>query len=146
MFTASASPSMFSRAQAFTQAYRSVGVETGVGAATPHQLVAMLYDGLLDSLARARGALRAGRVDVKAAELTRAVRIVDEGLKAALSPAGGELSQRLGELYAYLSLRLTQANLRNDEATIEECVRLVEPLQDAWNAIRPQVDLPGSAR
>jgi hypothetical protein len=47
------------RAHAFTQAYRSVGVETGVGAATPHQLVAMLYDGLLDSLARARGALRA---------------------------------------------------------------------------------------
>ena len=145
MFTATAS-TMLPRAQAFTQAYRSVGVETGVGAASPHQLVAMLYDGLLDSLARARGALRAGRIEVKAAELTRAVRIVDEGLKAALSPAGGELSRQLGELYGYLSLRLTQANLRNDEALIEECVRLVEPLQDAWSAIRPQVDVTGSAR
>jgi flagellar protein FliS len=145
MFTATAS-TMLPRAHAFTQAYRSVGVETGVGAASPHRLVAMLYDGLLDSLARARGALRDGRVEVKAAELTRAVRIVDEGLKAALSPAGGELSQRLGELYAYLSLRLTQANLRNDEALIDECARLVEPLQDAWSAIRPQVDVTGSAR
>ena len=138
MFNAPASP-LLSRANAFTQAYRSVGVETGVGAATPHQLVAMLYDGLLDSLARARGALRAGRVDVKAAELTRAVRIVDEGLKAALSPAGGALSQQLGELYAYVSLRLTQANLRNDAKLLEECRALIEPLQSAWVSIGPQV-------
>ena len=52
MFNAPGSP-MLPRAHAFTQAYRSVGVETGVGAATPHQLVAMRYDGLLDSLAAA---------------------------------------------------------------------------------------------
>jgi len=58
MFNAPASPTL-PRAHAFTQAYRNVGVETGVGAATPHQLVAMLYDGLLDSLARARSAPRA---------------------------------------------------------------------------------------
>ena len=98
--------------------------------------------GLLDTLARARGALREGQIERKAAELTRAVRIVDEGLKAALNPAGGELTRQLDGLYGYLSVRLTQANLRNDEAAIAECVALIEPLNEAWTAIRPQVDGP----
>ncbi|WP_423285545.1 flagellar export chaperone FliS [Caldimonas sp. KR1-144] len=144
MQTASPSAFMASRsALAFASTYRSVGVETGIGGATPHQLVAMLYTGLLDTLAEARGAMRAGQVQAKGNALTRAVRIVDEGLKAALSPAGGELSQNLDALYGYISVRLTQANLRNDEAAIDECVRLIEPLREAWASIRPQADAAG---
>jgi flagellar secretion chaperone FliS len=144
MQTATASAFMASRsALAFAGAYRNVGVETGVGGATPHKLVAMLYDGLLERLAEARGAMRAGQVEVKGNALTRAVRIVDEGLKSALSPAGGELSSNLDALYGYISVRLTHANLRNDEAAIDECVQLIEPLRDAWNSIRPQADAQG---
>lgn len=144
MQTAFAPASMASRsAMSFAGAYRSVGVETGVGAASPHKLVAMLYDGLLDTLAEARGAMRAGQIQAKGNALTRAVRIVDEGLKAALSPAGGELAGNLDALYGYISVRLTQANLRNDESAIDECVQLIEPLRDAWNSIRPQADAVG---
>jgi flagellar protein FliS len=139
MFTARA-PYANPRSQMHSMAYARVGVETGVNGASPHQLVAMLYAGLLDTLARARGALREGDLGRKATEISRAVRIVDEGLKASLNPAGGDLTVRLNELYGYLALRLTQANLRSDEALIEECVRLIEPLRDAWTSIRPQVD------
>ncbi len=145
MFAGTAAP-MTSRSQAYSHAYRQVGVQTGVDGASPHQLVAMLYDGLLETLALARAALRQGDIARKGSELTRAVRIVDEGLKSALSPAGGELARQLGELYAYLGLRLTQANLRNDESAIEECVRLIEPLRDAWTTIRPQVDASAARR
>jgi flagellar protein FliS len=68
----------------------------------------------------------------------RAVRIVEEGLRSALNvPAGGELARNLQELYAYLTTRITLANLRNDEAMLEECTRLVEPLRDAWRSIAP---------
>ncbi len=145
MFAATAAP-MTSRSQASSHAYRQVGVQTGIDGASPHQLVAMLYDGLLETLALARAALRQGDIARKGSELTRAVRIIDEGLKSALSPAGGELTGHLGELYAYLGLRLTQANLRNDESAIEECVRLIEPLREAWAAIRPQVDAAAARR
>jgi len=149
MYTGSSPFMNTTRSPAFghaSRAYARVGVETGVDGASAHQLVAMLYDGLLDSLACARGALREGQIDRKCAELTRAVRIVDEGLKAALSPAGGDLARHLNELYTYLSLRLTQANLRNDEALIAECVTLIEPLRSAWSDIRPQVDRPAGVR
>jgi len=139
MYAASAPTPARHRANlGYANAYVTVGVHTGIDSATPHHLVAMLYEGLLDSLARARGALQRGQIEVKASELSRAQRIVEEGLKAALNPAAGELSQQLESLYAYLSLRVTQANLRNDEAAIDECRRLIEPLQQAWLAIAPQ--------
>jgi flagellar protein FliS len=119
--------------------YRQVGVETGVKSAGPHQLVLMLYDGLLESIAQARGALREQKIDVKARAVTRAVRIVDEGLKPALSPAGGDLSANLSDLYTYVSMRLMQGHARNDDAALDECRRLVVPLRDAWAAIGDRI-------
>lgn len=119
--------------------YREVGVASALGGASPHRLVAMLFDGLLESIAQARGALAAGDVARKGSEIGRAVRIVDEGLKGALNASGGgALAADLDELYRYVSLRLTQANLRNDDAALRECQALVQPLADAWTAIAPQ--------
>jgi len=133
---APASPSSH-RASASAGAYRQVGVETGVAAASPHQLVAMLFDGFNDALAQARAALAARNIEAKCKAISRAVRIVDEGLKANLDPAGGELSANLGALYAYVALRLTEANLRNDVATLDECLHLMAPVRSAWLAIQP---------
>lgn len=120
-------------------AYKQVGVETRVGGASPHQLVAMLFDGLVESLAQATGAIQAGKVDVKGKAIGRAVRIVEEGLKAGLNlEAGGELAADLQDLYRYLVLRLTHANLHNDQAAIDECKRLISPIRDAWTSIAPR--------
>jgi flagellar protein FliS len=116
--------------------YQQVGVETGVSSATPHQLVAMLFEGYMEALAQARGALRSGDYTLKGRAIGRAVRIVEEGLRAGLDlKGGGSLARDLHDLYGYLSLRLTMANLRSDEAALDECQRLVKPLQEAWTAI-----------
>ena len=140
MFATSApihSPSAFTNV---TNAYRQVGVQTGVGNASPHQLVQMLLDACQDSLAQARGAIAAGDVQAKGRAIGRAARIVEEGLKACLNlDAGGRLAADLNALYAYIGVRLTQANLGNDVATLEECGRLLEPVRSAWAAIGPQV-------
>jgi flagellar protein FliS len=117
-------------------AYQQVHVTTGVDGASPHRLVQMLFEGLLDSLARARGAIAHGNIVVKGEELGRAVRIVEEGLKAGLNvQEGGRLAQDLHDLYAYVTVRLTYANLHNDEAAIAECARLIEPIATAWDEI-----------
>ncbi len=122
------------------QLYSQVGVETRVSGATPHQLVALLFDGYLECLAKARGAMRAGNREAKAQALGRAVRIVEEGLRAGLDlQAGGPLARDLDDLYTYLTMRLTLANVRGDESLLEECQRLVTPLRDAWMAIAPKV-------
>jgi flagellar secretion chaperone FliS len=135
--TAMSSP--FGRAGTMANAYRQVGVETGVEAASPHRLIEMLFDGYMESLHTARGAMRSGQVEAKGRAIARAARIVEEGLKSALNVnEGGQLAQDLRALYDYLTMRLTQANLRNDEKLLDECQRLVEPLRDAWREIGKQ--------
>ncbi len=127
-----------SRAALRSDLYQQVGVETRLLGASPHQLVAMLFDGFVEAVAQARGALAQKDLATKGRAIGRAVRIIDEGLRAGLDlQAGGTLARDLHELYGYLTLRLTVANLRNDDAALEECLRLIRPLQEAWQAIGP---------
>lgn len=133
------SPMPQRNAFAVSGAYRSIGVETGVSTANPHKLIALLFDGVQESMAQARGALRDRQVQAKGRAIGRAVRIVEEGLKGGLDlTAGGELARNLHDLYAYLTLRLTQANLNSDDAALAECQRLIEPIANAWAAIEPR--------
>jgi flagellar secretion chaperone FliS len=115
--------------------YAKVGLETDVQAASPHRLVAMLFDGVFDAMAQATQAIQAGNIELKGRSLTRAVRILDEGLRAGLDLSAGQLATDLRELYGYVCMRLTQANLRSDLAAIDECQRLLTPVREAWAGI-----------
>ncbi|MDN3919777.1 flagellar export chaperone FliS [Roseateles violae] len=119
--------------------YHQTSVQTGLEAASPHQLVVMLFDGLVDAIAQARGAIAADNVELKCRAIGRALRIVDEGLKGALDmKAGGDLAADLSALYSFVIQRLTDANLHSDEAALEECKRVITPIREAWLAIAPQ--------
>lgn len=143
MYGNSASP-FASRTQRATM-YSKVGLETDVQGATPHRLVALLFNGVFDAMSQAQGAIASGNTDLKNRALGRAVRILDEGLKAALNMQAGQLATDLNELYAYLCMRLTQANLHSDVAAIVECQRLLTPVRDAWNQIGDTIDQPRAA-
>jgi flagellar protein FliS len=137
----SAPTSAFGRPQNFASAYSRVGVETGVNMASAHRLIEMLFDGFIDSIAQARGAMRARQIEPKGRAIMRAARIIEEGLKAGLNmEEGGKLAEDLSALYAYVAVRLTYANLKNDESALEECHRLINPLCEAWASIGPQVE------
>lgn len=136
----SAMSTPFNRPQHFANAYRQIGVETGVSSASPHQLVLMLYDGFLESVGRARAAMAGGVIDLKCAQIGRAVRILEEGLIAGLDlESGGEIAQNLRNLYSYAVIQLTRGNLRNDPTLLDEVERLIRPLRDAWAAIGANV-------
>ena len=137
MFATSAAPRTAFAHHA--SAYRQVGVETGISSASPHQLVLMLFDAYVDSLAQARGAMRAGQIELKCRSIGRAIRIVSEGLRTGLNLRdGGELAADLNDLYGYIGQRLTHANAHSDEAALDECLRLIQPLRQAWAAIAPR--------
>ena len=126
---------------AHANAYRQIGVQTGVEAASPHRLVAMLFDGFVENVLRAKAAIAQGQIEQRGQAIGRAMRIVDEGLKASLDlKAGGTLARDLADIYAYVTLRLTQANLHNDVAALDECQAVMQPLRQAWDSIAPQVD------
>lgn len=124
------------------RAYSKVAVESGVESRDPHGLVLMLYDGAIEAIRQASHHLAAKRVPEKCGAIGKALRIVEEGLRASVdSSAGGALAAQLISLYEYMAMRLLQANLRNDAAALGEVIKLLEELRGAWVQIRT----PGSA-
>ena len=139
MFSPQMSPAALG---AGAQAYRTLQVETQItGGASPHRLIAMLYDGFFEALTLGRAAMRNRDIEAKNKHLAKAVRIVEEGLRASLNKVeGGRLARDLDELYGYVAIRVTRANLRNDEAGLDECAKLMQPLREAWASIRAAVE------
>jgi flagellar protein FliS len=128
-----ANPFRSSTASNVSTMYRQVGVASAVDHASPHHLVTMLYDGLLEAIAEARSAIAQGDIEAKGRAIGRAVRIAEEGLRGGLDrQRGGELAQNLDALYQYIVQQLTKANLHSDTAALAECHHLVKPVRDAW--------------
>ncbi|EGL72697.1 flagellar export chaperone FliS [Cronobacter sakazakii] len=124
------------------QAYQQVGLESAVMSASPHQLVVMLFDGALSALVRARLFIEQGDTVAKGQALTKAINIIDNGLKAGLNmDIGGDLPRNLASLYEYMVRRLLHANLRNDVDAINEVETLMTNIADAWKQIGPGTTL-----
>ena len=130
---------MFAPFKHQANAYSNIHVETGVHTADPHQLVSMLLDGALTAIASGVSALERGDIGAKCGSVSKAVSIIDEGLRAALDMnGGGQVAITLHDLYSCILLRLTQANAGNDAAILRECSQLLTPMRDAWASIKPQ--------
>jgi flagellar protein FliS len=130
-------PAMFTPVSArAASAYKRVGAQTSIEGASPHQVICLLFEALVLSLHSARGAMARGDLELKGQAIGKAVRILEEGLKAALDvESGGELAENLRGVYNYSILRLTTANLKNDMTLIEEVTQLILPVFDAWKSI-----------
>jgi flagellar protein FliS len=114
-------------------------VETGVGAADPHRLVLMLFDGALQCLSEAQGHLRRRDAAAKGQALSRAIQIIEEGLAASVDEsAGGALAAQLKDLYAYIARRIVRANRANDAGVLAEAAKLLAELRGAWQDIAPR--------
>jgi len=125
--------------------YARIELETGVAAANPHRLILMLFDGAIAATTDAAAKLSEQRIADKGQAVSRAIRIIEEGLKASLDlESGGEIAGSLSEMYDYMSRRLLLASLRNDRAGLDEVARLLGELRGAWVDIgaRPPPQAP----
>ncbi|ANJ67141.1 flagellar export chaperone FliS [Halothiobacillus diazotrophicus] len=126
-------------ANAYAQNYRQIDLAAEVEQATPHRLVAMLFEGFLAHVAKAKYATEAGQYELKARNVDFAMNIL-VGLKGGLNKeASPELGERLYELYDYCERRLLDASARRDLAGFDEVDGLIRQIKEAWDAIEPQV-------
>jgi flagellar protein FliS len=122
--------------------YAAVQVTTGVATADSAQLILMLFDGFLESLAFARGHIQRNNIEAKSKALTKAGRIV-LGLQSALDfDKGNQLAQNLDELYSYITRRLLHINANDDLQALEEVHGLMSDIREAWTTL-PGVRSPG---
>lgn len=119
-----------------TQAYAKIEVESAVMSASQQQLVIMLFDGALSALVRARLFPADGNIPAKGLALSKAINIIENGLKVGLVENNGdELTQNLIALYAYMVRRLLHANVNNDASAIEEVENLLRNIADGWKEV-----------
>lgn len=113
-------------------AYQSAANYGRVAAASRHGLIAMLFEGAVERIARARGCIDNRDYVGKAQLLNRAVAIIDE-LRASLDlDKGGELASNLYNLYEYMCRQLLQATVDNDTRKLDEVLTLLNQIRSAW--------------
>ena len=127
---------MYTNSRSSAHAYASVGLETGVIAASPHQLIIMLYEGAELAVRMAIKHMKEGDIAKKSTAISKASSIVMEGLRSALDlKQGGDIAKHLDELYAYMNQRLMLAHINNQVAPLEEVLGLLRELHSAWKQI-----------
>lgn len=138
---------MFPNSQSGASAYAKVGVTTAAMGASPHKVIALLYEAARRSIAQARMHLQMGNVAGRGEAISKAMRIIEGGLQAALNmEAGGEIAQRLNALYNYITRRLLEANIQKSEAMLIEVDGLLATLEKAWLSIAAEAERMTSAQ
>lgn len=113
--------------------YRANSVLT----ASPGQLVLMLYDGALRSLALTREAFGRptedmARIAIINQQLLKAQAIITELQGTLNHDAGGEFSRQMESLYEYYNRRLIEANLRKQVEPVIQVERLLTEVRNGW--------------
>lgn len=122
-------------ASGLMKGYGKPGLGGLVEDATPHRLIQMLMTGVLDRIATARGFMERGAIAQKGAQISWAISII-EGLRVSLDKSvGGEIAENLDRLYDYMVLRLTEANMKNEPAYLDEVSDLLRQIKSAWDEI-----------
>ena len=103
-----------------------------VVSADPMELVCLLYQHALGAVQDARRHLKGGDIAARGKAISKAVGILGELTSSLDHNAGGTISTNLEQLYAYMSLRLTEANIRKQDAPLAEVESLLNTLNQAW--------------
>lgn len=115
--------------------YRNVQITTS----SPGTLLLMLYDGLMRFLGEAATAMRAGDRARAGERISKAHAILDELNVTLKSDAAPELVDRLRGIYMFCMSHLVMANCEQDANRIDEVLRILKPLREAWQAAHEQV-------
>jgi flagellar secretion chaperone FliS len=113
--------------------YRTTTAYGAAAAGDRVQLISRLMAGAVDRIVTARGHMIRREMGPKGENITRAVSMI-EGLRVSLDhEKGGEISRNLESLYDYMVRRLTQGNLENSTALLDEVTELLTEIRSGWD-------------
>ena len=117
------------------KAYNQVNIDSTLMAADPHQVILMMYDGLLESIAKVKGAIERKDLATKSQMITKAVNILSALDNALDADAEPKISATFSSLYQYCIQRLNDTNITLEVEALDEVTNLLKPIRDAWREI-----------
>ncbi|MBD3585354.1 flagellar export chaperone FliS [Salinimonas sp. HHU 13199] len=120
-------------------AYKKGNVKQDISAADPHRLTLLLFQGALDRIAYAKGAIERNDFEAKSENISKAVSILIYLRDTLDVEVGGEIAENMYALYTYMIEKVNEALLSNNIGPLEETYALLEPIRTAWVQI-PEAD------
>ncbi len=122
-------------ANAALKSYTNVHYEGQVAGASPQRLIQMLYEGVLERIAQAKGAMQQKNFELKGKKVSDAINIV-MALRDSLNfEQGGEIAYNLDALYDYIARTLWQAHAKNNLKQLDEVSGLIDEVYSAWKQL-----------
>ncbi|MCX7679926.1 MAG: flagellar export chaperone FliS [Spirochaetes bacterium] len=110
--------------------------KTEINTANQGTLIVMMYDGAIKFLNIARDHMASPKTyDVANTNIIKAQDIITELLLSLNLDEKNEIAHNLFSLYMYFKKRLLEANIKKDPAIIDEVVRYLKELREAWSKI-----------
>lgn len=126
---------MYGNRQEFS-GYGEADLAIRTAAATPHQLVIMLFNGLMDELVRAKGHINSLRYERKATSISKCIDILNALTSALDYERGGELALQLAGLYDYCVYRLYDASNSMSIEQIAEVEAILGNIREGWEGMQ----------
>jgi flagellar protein FliS len=119
------------------QAYNAYQ-KTEVFSVSPGELIAKLLVAAEAAVKKGLDAMRQGEVAKKGEQFGRAIAILGELQSSLDFEKGGDVAQNLNSIYDYCIREILFGNMKNDPARIETVLKTLEPIIDAWMAIKSE--------
>ncbi|MFS0783683.1 flagellar export chaperone FliS [Bacillus sp. 1P06AnD] len=107
--------------------------QNSVNTASPAELTLMLYNGCLKFITKAKIAIAKGQFEEKNMNIQKAQNIIRE-LMVTLN-MDVDVSKNMMTLYDFMMQRLSDANIQNDSAPLDEVEGLVVEFRDTWKQV-----------
>ena len=115
-----------------TNAYNAYK-QNSVTTASPGELTLMLYNGCIKFIGQAKKAIEAKNIEQRNHNIQRAQAIISELMTTLNMDIA--ISKQMLPLYEYMNHRLTEANIKNDTAILDEVEGLVTEFRDTWKEV-----------
>lgn len=117
--------------------YRQTSL-AGLAEANPYELTAAIFRQVLGNIAAAKGAIQKKDYAAKGDLISKTISLISV-LEGSLDhERGGEISANLRDLYLYSNEQLLRASVENNEELLDEVLKLLMPIKEAWDAIPPE--------
>ena len=111
-------------------------LENEVMNASPAQLIVLLLDGAIAAVNKARIHLEQGNIAERGMAISKAIEIVESGLKSAINrEEGGEVAQSLLAAYDLILHHRLMANLKNDLDKLSLAHSMLSELSETWRQV-----------
>ena len=98
----------------------------------PEKLILMLYEGALRFANFAKKAIREKNIEEKVKYIIKTSNIFIELINSLDFERGGDIAYYLNGLYTYQLKLLAKANAENNEKYIDDVIRVLKELIEAW--------------